>query len=364
MSGDAPARLRLLVGADAFWEALSTDIAGAQERVLVQTLSFEGDAAGLGLTDALLASPAPDRRALVDRYTRWIQSDRFIYSPSSLLDPELRAEVRRTWGMIEDLRAGGVGVRWVNPAGVLFRRGAFRNHKKLMAVDGRVAYLGGINFSAHNFAWHDMMLRVEDPEVAAMVRADMEATWAGKDVPATRTFPGLRLILLDGRENRTLFQPVLDAMAEAREEILVHSPYLTFPFVEALAEARRRGVRVRLLSPAGNNHGFLRRYVTAAAHDHGFEIGYLPGMSHLKAMRIDHDVLIMGSSNFDYLSYSCQQDVVAVVRDPSVVADFDARVLEPDLARSRPPAAEPGTWTPREDRWMRRMFEGLVRVGR
>ena len=77
----------LLVGSEAFWAQAEADIAAARERVLVQAMTFEGDRAGGAVGRAVEASAAADRRALVDDYTRFVISDRFVYSPHYLLDP-------------------------------------------------------------------------------------------------------------------------------------------------------------------------------------------------------------------------------------------------------------------------------------
>ncbi len=55
----------------------------------------------------------------------------------------------------------------------------------------------------------------------------------------------------------------------------------------------------------------------------------------MKAMLIDGEHLIAGSSNFDYLSYRIHQELLAVITIPEIVADFTARVMTPDLANAR-----------------------------
>ena len=57
-------------------------------------------------------------------------------------------------------------------------------------------------------------------------------------------------------------------------------------------------------------------------------------MTHLKAMLIDDRYLIAGSANFDYLSYRLYQEIIAIISDPLLIADFRARVMLPDLANS------------------------------
>ncbi|HEX9189721.1 MAG TPA: phospholipase D-like domain-containing protein, partial [Vicinamibacteria bacterium] len=159
-------KLELLLDAAEFWPRAAADLRGARERVYVQALTFEGDASGQQVAAALAASPAPDRRVLVDRFTRYVISDRLVHHPKSLLDRALRAEVRATRRMFRDLGQSGVPVRFSGPLGPLLSRAPARDHKKLVLVDERVAYVGGINFSDHNFAWRDLMLRIEAPEAA------------------------------------------------------------------------------------------------------------------------------------------------------------------------------------------------------
>src|SRR5262245_35127698 len=72
-----PMKMRLLVDADEFRPTLASDLAAARSSVFVQALTFEADAAGRSVADLLAASPARDRRVLVDVFTRHVLSDRF-----------------------------------------------------------------------------------------------------------------------------------------------------------------------------------------------------------------------------------------------------------------------------------------------
>ena len=330
-------RFTLLVGSDEFWSHLRADIESAQASVCVQTLSFEADAAGTGLSEAMRASGAADRRIIVDRFTQHFVSDRWVFSPLNRLDAEHRAEVVGTRAMIERNRAAGVAVRWVNPFGVAYRKAPARNHKKVMLIDDRVAYVGGVNFSDHNFAWHDLMVRVEDPEVARFLQADFDATWAGRDEFSRGTFGDLEIELLDGSTNERSFDAVLRRIDRAETSVFVESPYLTWPFWGRLGDAVARGVEVTVLMPAANNRSWMQRYTTWEAARAGVALRYYtPAMTHLKAMLIDEQTLIVGSSNFDYFSVRTQQEVLATVTDPALVAEFVERVRDVDLARSRP----------------------------
>jgi len=313
--------LELLWGSDRFWARAAQDAGRARRRLYVQAMTFEGDAAGRRVAAALSASGALDRRVLVDAYTRHVISDRFVWSPAALIDRTLRGEVQSTRAMFAELSANGVHVRMTNPVGPLFVRYPARNHKKLIVADD-VAYIGGVNFSDHNFAWSDFMLRLEGEEVASFLADDFEATFAGRPRSAQADLRDLRLYSMDGRANDRSFTEVIQTLDAAEKEIVIVSPYLTFPFTGVLARARRRGVRVGLVTPLTNNKPIARRYVLAQAQRHGFEVRLAPPMSHAKAIAVDGRHLIVGSSNFDFVSVAAEEEIVAVVSSPPLVAEF------------------------------------------
>lgn len=334
------ARVSILVDSTAFWKALRADLAEAREYAYFQTYSFDGDSVGTALTEELLAARVGDRRLLIDSYTRANQSDRWIPAPGYLFDRELREEVRNTRSLIAALRSGGAGVRFGRPFGFMGHRVLRRDHKKLMLFDDRVAYLGGINFSEHNFEWHDFMIRIEDAEVVRFLKRDFLCSWDGRSERASGRFStlGLDLHTLPGRGNREAFGGLVTRIGNAERSIQVISPYLGPPFTRHLAAAAARGVKVQVINPLDNNLGYLQRYLFAEAARSGFELHlYQDRMIHMKCMLIDDSVLVTGSSNFDLLSYhGFLAEIVAVIRSRSVIDDFHRRVLEPLLAGSRP----------------------------
>lgn len=348
-------KIDLLVDAPAFWERLRADLASAHTSAFLQTFSFEGDRVGTSLGRALERCPATDRRLLVDGFSLLYHNDRLIPGPA-WLDRTFRREVLLTHRWVRRLREGGTGVRFGNPLGPSPVDLLRRSHKKLAVVDERVVYLGGINFSDHNFAWHDMMLRVEDPELGRLMADDFRGSWAGRPRALDRRVGPLRIISLDGKANARGLAPILEAVREARHSIDVASAYLSHPFTAHLAAARRRGVRVRVLTPAENNKGNLARHILHSAHRHGFEVSrYAGGMSHLKAMLIDGETLVAGSSNFDFMSYHILEELVVITRDPAVVAAFVERVWKPDLAAALPGRVRASVGT--------RLGNASVRVG-
>jgi cardiolipin synthase len=353
----------LLVDYNEFWTRLSEDIRSARQSVFVQTFAFEGDAVGKQLSAALLSSTAPDKRVLADSFTRIVLSDRFRYSPANFFDDELRHEARETAAMMGELESDGVEIRFTNPYGLSPRRLLSRNHKKLIVLDDATAYIGGINFSDHNAAWHDMMLRIEDENVAAFLREDFLATWNGRDQVEHRQFDGIEFFTADGRTNRTAFQRVLDLIDGSRQSIFVESPYITFPFYERLRGASRRGVTVKIVTPEQNNWRFFANYARLESARSGIDLRlFQGGMSHLKAMLIDGETLIAGSSNFDYLSYRIHQELLAVITIPRIVADFSRRVMAPDLANARSVECTASTLSKQWLSWKMKLLDAAMEV--
>lgn len=330
-------KLELLVDSGDYFRRVKEDMASARDCVLVQALSFEGDEVGLAMGDLMLSSPAPDRRVVIDSFTRHVVNDRLVWTPMSLLDRDLQNEVRETGRMIDRLRGGGVGVRFAGPAGPFLTRLPARNHKKLVAIDDRVAYVGGINFSDHNFEWHDLMLRIEDPGLVRFLRQDFEGTWHGRQQGSQWAMPGMVLHSLDGDSNEQAFADVFALIDGATLSLFVECPYVNGPFLDRLVAARRRGVSVTVVTPLNNNFGLCRDAMIWHAANSGFDVRFYPDrMTHMKALMVDESVLVVGSANFDVLSYRFQQEFMAMVTDPRLIEDFRKRVVEVDLRQSAP----------------------------
>lgn len=329
--------IQMLVDAAEFWPRLRADIAAATDSIYVQTLSLEGDVAGQGLAEALHAAAAPDRRVLVDCFSHHVVSDRFRYAPLNLLDRGLRREIRDTATMIKGLRRAGVPVRFTNPAGPLLLKFPLRNHKKLAVVDGRVAYIGGINFSEHNFAWRDLMLRIEDETLGRVLHDDFLATWGGHNLGLSARIGDLELHLFDGRTNHQRFERIFRLIDAARERIYLECAYITAPFLERLAAAARRGVAVSVVTPEANNWGLVRELLLREAATSAMDVRfYHRRMTHMKALLVDGSALVVGSLNLDLWSFHFQQEIAAVIRDPLLLAEFDARVAAEGMRGSRP----------------------------
>lgn len=257
-------RFELLVGADRFWDRARADMAAARRRVLVQAMTFEADAAGRSVADAVLAASATDRRVLVDDYTRNVINDTML--PLPFRPANVKQEAADTLAMFGDMARRGVGVRITNPVLGHPLRYPLRNHKKLLVLD-HVAYIGGINFSDHNFAWHDLMLRIEGAASADWLAADFDADWTGQPLAARQHFGAFELISLDGDRARNAqhFAPLLAAVEGASRTVEMISAYPTMPFVGAFAAAARAGARATIYTSAASNKPVVRDYLIGVA---------------------------------------------------------------------------------------------------
>ncbi len=240
--------------------------------------------------------------------------------------------------MFDAIKAIGAGLKITNPVGRNPLRYALRNHKKLLVMDD-VVWLGGINFSDHNFARHDTTMRVEDAAVADWFAAQFKRDWQGSGGSEAVTLAGIDLLSVDGGANEAAFQPLFHAFAGTRHTIDVISAYPTFPFVVALAAAAGRGVDVALYTPRANNKPIIRDYLLGVAQSSGLAIRLLPEMSHVKAVLIDGEALVVGSCNFDFVSYRANAEYVATIRDAGLIAEFTQRLLEPARAMAFAPSA-------------------------
>ena len=301
-----------------FCHRLFTDLRSASRYAFLQMMTFEADAAGTALAKVLQAAEIPDRRLIIDRYSRVMISDRFLYAPANLFAAAL-----------------DIKVRWVNPMGPMLHRFAARNHKKMIIVDDSLFYIGGFNFSDHNFSWQDMMIRIQDRDCARCLKSDFLQTWRGQNALGRHCFPDMDLYFFDGKNNERLFRPIFKLLSGARKHITVLTPYLTHPFFQPLAMARKRGADILIIAPGGNNKPLVTENLMWQAYLHDLRLAFLPDrMSHLKAILVDDSYLLVGSCNYDYISYTVQQELIAVIKNRSLIETFRKSILHPTLDKA------------------------------
>ena len=324
----------ILVDSSGFWESLKADVLSSRKNVYIQTMSFEGDSAGKKLSDLLLSSTSEDIRMLADSYIKYFLSDKFLYTPQNIFSRALREEVKETNGLIKLLSQNGVQVKFTNPVGPFLKKFIRRNHKKMILIDDKIAYIGGINFCDHNFLWHDMMLRIENAEITNFLKEDFLTTWNGQNKSIFKNFGDIQIRLLDGYHNHGMLEHIFKTMETAQNTIIVESPYLTFPFYEKLSEVKQNNVSITVIAPEYNNRRIYDGYTRWKCMKSGFDLRLYKGrVTHLKAMLIDDDYLIVGSSNFELASYF-SQEIIVTITNKDVISSFMDKVIKNDLRNS------------------------------
>ena len=102
---------------------------------------------------------------------------------------------------------------------------------------------------------------------------------------------------------------------------------------------------VTLYTPRPNNKPVIRDYLMRVARKTGLSIGLLPEMTHMKAALIDGEALVVGSSNFDFVSHRANAEYVATISDPALIAEAEVRLFTPARALSTEPiAADHSLW--------------------
>jgi len=230
------------------------------------------------------------------------------------------------------------------------------DHSKVFLVDGRYAYMGGMNLGReYRYEWHDMMAEVEGPVVASLEH-EFNKNWAhagalgdlafaeealcGKRPQAAETnrsdFIQVRRIYTK-TGHRQIWHGELESIARARSYVFLENPYLFDNWViVALVKARLRGVDVRVVLPSGNDlrPGEGSNLITANyLIKHGVRVYLYPGMTHVKAMLAD-GWACFGSANFNTLSLRLNQEANLATSDPGFAARFKRELFELDFEKS------------------------------
>jgi len=250
----------------------------------------------------------------------------------------------------------GIELRFFNP--LRLRNGflnLMRDHRKLLVVDGSVAFVGGAGLTdefapgAPRGSWRDLMVDIEGPVIADWQRAfarvwrrwGAELALADGAACAPRAAGALgRLSLSDARDRSVLANGVLRRIDGAKARVWIMSAYFvpSRRFRKALRRAARRGVDVCLLMPgARTDHPWVRQ---ASRRFYGKMLRsgvriyeYQPRMLHAKMILCD-DWVSVGSSNLDRWSLRWNLEANQEIANAGC-ADFAAQLFEEDFAASR-----------------------------
>lgn len=344
-------------GENAF-EAMGQAIDAAREEVLVESYILKDDSTGHAFLDAVGRAAA---RGVAVRV---------------LADAWGSLTTRRSFW--KEMKRRGVEARLFNPLfpHLLFQ--PFRDHRKILVVDRRVAFTGGMNIAdeygsgigSSTGPWRDTHARVEGPAAWELAVVFSEA-WrrAGGslefDPLSPPTAAGASILVLDSRPGRG-YEETASALAAivgaAREKVWITNAYFAprARAVRVLGAAVRRGVDVRLLLPGKSDvplvrhagHGYFRALLRLGVRV--FEYG--DAILHAKTLVADDFVSVVGSTNLDFRSFHFNAEANVVILDAPTGRAF-ADAYREDLTRSLEIDAD--NWTKR--RRLHRIGDNLAR---
>ncbi len=354
----------LLIDGAAFFPRLLADIEAARSDIHIIIFGFRPGTIGDAFRDLLVRKVregVPVRLIVDGAYSQPGLGSRRLYTALR----EGGVEVVVNQGAFLDLD-GPLGRRWVDWR---FDDLGHFDHRKLVVIDGRVAFVGGPGIEDHyaDDTFHDVMVRVEG-SVVSQVQAVFLLSWwyQGGPLPLTardltRHFPappvgeGVEVDVLHavpGEGHLPIQAAVRDAIQGATRRLFVINPYLADRrVIRDILDAGRRGVDVRVIVPADPLSFVVRgavRHWFPALREAGVDVRELPRMAHAKVLLAD-DTVIAGSANLDALSLRRNWEIMLRTSDPVLAEQVARDLFDRDLRVAGParPAVDP--WTRRLD---------------
>jgi len=271
-------------------------------------------------------------------------------------------------------RLDEIGVEWqlmlpVQPFKGRYQRLDLRNHRKLLVVDGRVAFVGSQNLIDRSYnkkknlkrglKWQELMCRLEGPVVASIdmvfvtdwvIESGEDVATAAKDLrpaeeppPPSGTLDCQVIPSGPGFPVENNLQLFLNLLYSARERIIITSPYFVpdDSMLRGLMAATARGVHVELFVSEIGDQGLVwhaQRSYYGALLKTGVRIYCYPApyILHAKHFSVDDEVALIGSSNMDMRSFGLNSEISLMVRSRSFVAQMrgveqDYRTISTEL---------------------------------
>jgi cardiolipin synthase len=343
----------LLIDGEETFDSILEGIAAAEDYVLVQFFIVHDDDLGRRL-----------KNAMIERARAGVMVA-FLYD-------ELGSTIGR--GYRRDLREAGVKVSAFNTTKGWQNKFQlnFRNHRKIVVVDGRTTWIGGHNvgdeYLGHDpdmSPWRDTHVRLDGPiaiqaqGVFAMdwfwaQRELLELDWKPDPAPDGSDMPGIVVATGPADPLETAGMFFVHALNSARDRIWITAPYFVpdESIVKALMLASLRGVDIRILVP-----GIVDKWLADRAMYHYMELladsnvkfyMHRPGFLHQKVMVVDEAIASIGTHNFDNRSFRLNFEISAVLYDEAFTTEV-AEMLERDMATSE--LLDPTTFKDRSWFW-------------
>ena len=355
--------------------AMLAAIRSAHDNINLETYIFDQDALGLQFADLL-----------IEKQLAGVQVNILYDSIGSLQTPR---------AFFDRMRVAGIKLIEFNPVNPVRRLSSWRlnnrDHRKILVVDGKIAFTGGVNISedyarsslfragarkgTDALGWRDTHIQLEGPAVASMQLLFLNA-WASQrdgEIPDREYFPPLpeagdQLVRVLGSEPNGDFQiykAYMLAIQEAKLSVHLTAAYFApdTQLLAAIKAAAQRGVEVKMIFPGISDAGLVyhagRSFYTELL-EAGVKIYQLKAsVLHAKTGVIDHAWSTVGSSNLDIRSFLHNSEVNLVILGTDFGTTMEAAFAE-DLKNSLPVTKEDWANRPISEHlkeWAARNFE-------
>ncbi|HLY67308.1 MAG TPA: phospholipase D-like domain-containing protein, partial [Chloroflexota bacterium] len=321
--------LQLYSYGEHLYEDMLAAIDAARERIYLETFIWKGDAVGRKFKERLVARAEAGIEVYVihDHFGNLVVPASFKEFPPAIHVLAYRA-MTRPWQVFDP-------------------RHYALEHRKLLVVDGREAFIGGYNIgAAYATKWRDTHLRIEGPGAADLAQ-DFASFWnehVPEDQRITRAYRRHfdPLFRLEGNDAAKLAFPIRDmylaAIDTAAECVRLTSAYFVpdSALVRGLIQARRRGVEVKILLPWVSNHvvtDWLARGYFEQLLREGVRIFAYEAMLHAKTCTIDGQWCTVGTANLDRLSAVGNYEVNIEVYSADLARQME-ELFEGDLEKA------------------------------
>ncbi len=237
----------------------------------------------------------------------------------------------------------------------------YRNHRKIVVIDGKTGFIGGLNLSdkytnnlssKKSFYWRDTHLKIEGPAVRYLqyiflldwqFSSDQTLLYNSLFFPNLKNNDNGKLVqIISGGPDllrETVMTAYFKAIVDAEKECYITTPYFipSQGIITAIKQAALSGVDVRLLVPGKSDSWLLNSASNTYYYDllsSGVKIfRYKKGFVHAKTIVIDNNLSIVGSANMDYRSFDYNFEVNAIIYDPDFNNEIKHQFLK-DLEES------------------------------
>ncbi|MBI5731995.1 MAG: phosphatidylserine/phosphatidylglycerophosphate/cardiolipin synthase family protein, partial [Candidatus Magasanikbacteria bacterium] len=339
------------------WEAMYRDISQAEDSIYWETFIFQPHGIGLRFIEKLKekAMAGVEVKLILDDFGSWQFTENFL----------------------KELERAGAEVLYFNPLRLsAFWRGVRhyfeRTHRKLLIVDKKIGFIGGVGVRQETADWFDLHARVTGPIVRQLLKSFSRSYLAGggtlNKIKHLFYLPIIkerfwRVFWHKPQGNFSIIRNLyLRAISRAKKSLTLVNPYFLpdWELLKALREARKRGVAVHIILPFKTDHSILTYAMRAywrVLDSFGFKIYLVKKMIHAKAMLVDEKWAMMGSSNFDAQTFYRNHEANLIFTSRQMIEDLK-RIFRGWKKHST--LFQPRLWAKRS--WWKRIYEWFCRL--